>query len=370
VRPTRDSWKTALRVAIGLLLLLWIVHSIFVNEARTLARQGSLFDTQGRLVNWDGLPRLDQWRHGWTHGPPALAANLASVDAWAFASASALMGLMLYLGAARWRIALRVQGLDLPFGKVVQLSLVAHFFNAFLLGTVGGDVAKAYYAARETHHKKTETVLTVFADRVIGLWAMLLFGGLMVLPNYPLLLRPGLRTAVAFLLCMMAGATLFVGLAFRGGVSQAWKGARHWLRRLPRGEWLERTLESCRQFGRGRGFVWRSLAVSMLINVLVLLQFHVLAIGLHLHVSFLALGLVVPIVICVAALPIAPSGLGVRENLFVQLLAAPAIGVHATPALSLSLLAYAASLLWSLIGGLAYLTLKERTRFKDLATEE
>ena len=34
---------------------------------------------------------------------------------------------------------------------------------------------KAYYAARETHHKKTEAVLTVFVDRVIGLWSMLLF---------------------------------------------------------------------------------------------------------------------------------------------------------------------------------------------------
>jgi hypothetical protein len=48
----------------------------------------------------------------------------------------------------------------------------------------------------------------------------------------------------------------------------------------------------------------------------------------------------------------------VRENLFVQMLAV--IGVDPTSALSLSLLAYAGSLFWSLVGGVVYLVLKEK----------
>ena len=84
----------------------------------------------------------------------------------------------------------------------------------------------------------------------------------------------------------------------------------------------------------------------------------------------LALYLVVPVVICVSALPISPSGLGVRENLFVHLLSAPAIGVPATPALSLSLLAYAVSLFWSVVGGLAYMTLKDRRHLRDITQAE
>jgi hypothetical protein len=70
--------------------------------------------------------------------------------------------------------------------------------------------------------------------------------------------------------------------------------------------------------------------------------------------------LVVPVVICVAALPVTPSGLGLRENLFVVLLAHPSMGVPATQALSLSLLAFAGSLAWSLLGGLVYLTFRQR----------
>jgi glycosyltransferase 2 family protein len=358
------SWKTTARLILGVALLIWIVHSIFVNEAR------ESFKAAGRQAEWNSLTRLEKWRHGWHSGPPALAASLGSVETSAFLAALALMGGMLYAGAVRWHIALRAQGLELPLSHVIRISLIAHFFNGFLLGTAGGDVAKAYYAARETHHKKTEAVLTVVADRVVGLWGMLLFGGLMILPNYPLLLRPGLRTIMALLLAMLAGASLFVFLAFRGGVSRAWSGARAWLVRLPKGEWLQRVLDGCRVFGRTRWFVTRTLSLSMLVNVMMVLQFIVLARGLHLAVPGPALALVVPVVVCISALPISPAGLGVRENLFVHLLATPVIGVPATPALSLSLLAYSTSLAWSLLGGLAYLTLKDRRHLRELAAEE
>jgi glycosyltransferase 2 family protein len=373
VKTKRATWQTGLRVGVGVLLLVWIFHCIFVNEARTLARtpgQTTILTDTGEPVQWDALSRVEQWHYGWRYGPRALWATLSRVEVPAFGAALLLMGAMIYLGAVRWRLVLRIQGLELPLSHVLRLSLIAHFFNAFLLGTAGGDVAKAYYAAQETHHKKTEAVLTVFVDRIIGLWAMLLFGGLMVLPNYPLLLKPGLRTAVAFLLAMLGAATLFIVLAFWGGLSKAWSGARGWLRRLPKGDRLEQMLESCRVFGRHGGFLPQTLALSMAVNVLMVLQFLVLAHGLHQPISPLALGLVVPVVICIAALPISPSGLGVRENLFVYLLAASAIAVPATKALSLSLLAYAASVAWSLLGGLAYLTLKDRHHLKEMTQEE
>ena len=365
-----QTWKTNARIGVGLLLLVWIFHCIFVNEARTQARHGTLMAPTGQPVQWDHLSRLNQWRYGWRYGPPALAAKLGSVEPKAFLTALMLMGIMLYIGAVRWQIVLRVQGLDLPLTHALRISLIGQFFNAFLLGTVGGDVAKAYYAAKETHHKKTEAVLTVFVDRVIGLWAMLLFGGLMIAPNYALFAKPGLRTAAAVLVAMLAVGSGFMFLAFRGGVTKAWPGARRRLRDLPKGQWLERTLDSCRIFGQQRWFVARTLALSMLSNTMLVLLFLTLARGLHAEVPAMALFLVVPVVICISALPISPSGLGVRENLFVHLLAAPAIGVSATAALSLSLLAYAVTLAWSLAGGLVYITMKDRVHLKEVAVAE
>ena len=354
----RKIWKVAWRLGICLLLLLWIFHSIFVNEARIAARQ------QGQP--FDQLPRMEQWQKGWTQGPPQLWESLMRVSPLVFLGSTLLVGVILALGVLRWRMVLRVHGIVLPLSRAAEISLVAHFFNSFFLGSTGGDLMKAYYAARETHHKKTEAVVTVFVDRLVGLWAMLLFAGIMMLPNRALLLSDRLlRLPIIVVFCMLAASSAVVLIAFYGGVSRGWSGARDWLRRLPRGEWLEQLLEACREFGRERFFVSRALLISMLLNAVTVAQFMVLASGLGLKIPPLNMFVIVPTIICIASLPITPSGLGVRENLFVLMLAATPINVPATPALSLSLLAYAGTLVWSVAGGIVYLMFKERHHLKE-----
>jgi uncharacterized protein (TIRG00374 family) len=341
------------------------LHSIFLKEGRQVA--------QGQGLQWNSLSGVEQWKFAWHFGPIDLWQNLSVVEPRAFALSVLLMGSALALGILRWRTVLRVHGLDLSWGRATEISLVAHFFNSFLLGSTGGDLMKAYYAARETHHKKTEAVVTVFVDRLIGLWAMLLFACLMMLPNASLLFAHAKLRSVSLLILLMAiGCTAMVVLAFWGGVSRRWAGARERLRRLPKGAWLERSLDSCREFGRNRLFLWRALLISMLLNAFCVLQVMALAWGLHLKIPPLALFVIVPIVICISALPITPSGLGVRENLFVMMLATPSIGVPETSALSLSLLTLAGSLIWSLVGGVVYVSLKERHHLteRELSTSE
>ncbi|HXG48480.1 MAG TPA: lysylphosphatidylglycerol synthase transmembrane domain-containing protein [Methylomirabilota bacterium] len=329
--------------------MLWIIHSIFVNEAR-LSEGAEAFNQR---------PRLEQWSRGWRVGPSALLRRLGQIPPGPLAVSVALMGGTLLLGVARWQTALHVQGCHLRWGRDLEISFVAHFYNSFLLGSTGGDVMKAWYAARETHHRKTEAVLTVVIDRLIGLWAMLLFACVMMVFNFPVLFESRwLRLLSLVVTGMMLAGTAFFVLAFWGGVSRTWSGARHWLRRLPRGEWLEYVLDACRRFGRARFYVLKALGLSMLLNAVCVLQFIVLARGLGLSIAPIELFVVVPIVICLAALPITPSGLGVRENLFVQIL--HTLGVHPTDALSLSLLAYGGSLFWSLVGGGVYATLREK----------
>ena len=357
----RKIWTTSWKLGLCLLLLGWIFNTIFLKEART---------SIGPQV-WAKYSWTEQTQAAWRHGPPRLWSTLTMIDPAALSLSVILMGVTILLGIARWRMVLRVQGFDLQWSRTTEISLVAHFFNSFLLGSTGGDLMKAYYAARETHHKKTEAVVTVFVDRLLGLWAMLLFAGIMMLPNLSLLFgRSQFRPLALLILGMLVACSGVVVVAFWGGVSRTWTGARTWLRRLPKGEWLERSLNSCRQFGRAPFFVSRTLSISMLLNAVCVLQVLVLSQGLGLKVPWLVLFVTVPMIICISALPITPSGLGVRENLFVLMLSS--IGVPDTSALSLSLLAYAGSLFWSLVGGIVYAMLKERHHLaeKELEQEE
>jgi uncharacterized protein (TIRG00374 family) len=359
----RSCWRVGWRLAVCLLLLVWIFHSIFLSQGKA--------DADARGLDWSQLGRAGQWRLAWTTGPRELWRTLRLIQPAALAGSFGCVLLTILLGVARWRMVLRVQGLELPWGRAAGISFVAQFFNSFLLGSTGGDVIKALYAARETHHKKAEAVVTVFVDRLIGLWAMLLFAVVMMFPNLFLLTRHRQLAAPALLIVLMlGGASGVLGVAFWGGVSKRFPRARHWLRKFPKAELLERSLDSCRQFGRSKGFLSRTLGLSILVNLACVLQMTALSAGLGARVSLLSWMVIVPMIFCISALPITPSGLGVRENLFVLMLAVPEIGVARTTALSLSLLAFAGMLFWSLVGGIVYLGMKKKQHLEEVTHED
>lgn len=341
------------RLVICAVLLLWISHAIFTSEAELA------LSAAGR--NWSELGTWERWRAAWSIGPQHLLSTLSQVHPGWLALSLVAMGAALGFGVWRWRMVLHVHGLDLPFGRALQISMIAQFFNAFLLGSTGGDLMKAYYTSRQTDHKKTEAVVTVLADRLIGLVAMLLFAGAMMLVNLRFLLNYAELSAVIWaLLAMLTGCGTLLAVTFWGGLSRLWPNSRDWLRRLPKADLLEQALEAFRVLGRTSGFLRRTLGVSLLLNLACVLQVMAVGAGLGLTVPWTLWLVIVPTIICISALPITPSGLGLRENLYVLTLAGPGLQVPATQALAVSLLAYFGFLVWSLAGGVVYLMVRRR----------
>ena len=80
----------------------------------------------------------------------------------------------------------------------------------------------------------------------------------------------------------------------------------------------------------------KAVALSMALNLCCVMQLWVLSRGLGIVVSAWTLFAIVPMIISVSALPVTPSGLGVRESGFVLMLSAPSVDVNATAALSLA----------------------------------
>ena len=358
----KKAWNILWRVAVCVLLLGWIFLAIFYNEARLARLQLG--------EPWNELTRAERLHLAWTYGPPALLQTLLKVRLDSLLLAIALMGAMIWLGVARWQIMLRVQGLDFPFRRTFQISMVGQFFNSFLLGSVGGDLLKAYYVARETHHKKAEAVVTVLVDRLLGMSSMLALSCIMMAPNWQLIMshRP-LRLMAMFVIAMSMGCAGVFALAFWSGVSKGVPKARLWLAKMPKGELLLRSLDASRLYGKHPGQLLQAFAVSMASNVVAILHFVVLAWGFGLKIPTIALGVLVPMITSISTLPITPSGLGVRENLYVLALAAPSIHVHETRALLLSLIAFATTLVWSAVGGLVYATMRRREHLEEIQAD-
>src|SRR5437868_2137059 len=81
------------------------------------------------------------------------------------------------LTAASWHEMLMAIVSHIGQMRAFTLTLVGAFYNTFMPGSTGGDFLKALYASRQTTHR-TRAVMSVVIDRIIGLLALIILGGI------------------------------------------------------------------------------------------------------------------------------------------------------------------------------------------------
>lgn len=77
----------------------------------------------------------------------------------------------------RWYLLVRALHLPFTIRNAFRLGLVGTFYNTFLPGSIGGDFVKAFFIARGHPDRRAAAVATVFADRLFGLFGLILFAG-------------------------------------------------------------------------------------------------------------------------------------------------------------------------------------------------
>lgn len=88
----------------------------------------------------------------------------------------AMVGLILPMQIVRWFMLMRARGLDATIGRTFRLYFVGLFFNFCLPLSTGGDVVKAYYAAKRSD-RRADAMFSVLADRMTGLFGLLILAG-------------------------------------------------------------------------------------------------------------------------------------------------------------------------------------------------
>ena len=81
----------------------------------------------------------------------------------------------------RWFLLVRAQNLPFTLTNALRLGMVGNYFNTLLPGSVGGDVVKAAFLARE-QSRRAVAIATIILDRIIGLvgliWVVAVLGSL------------------------------------------------------------------------------------------------------------------------------------------------------------------------------------------------
>jgi len=326
------------------------------------------------------------------------------------------VGLVPTVGAFRFRLLLAVQGVKLKVRRVLGLTFLGYFFNNFMLGLTGGDVVKAYYVTRDTH-KRTEAVVTVFLDRVVGLIALAFLAGGMVVANLGdekfrkaaiyvwifvvmscfmvlMLYSRRLRRKVHHTMATVAsvGGGLILGsrvwskgwsavshevTVFLVIMSVVWVFAlvrplRHLLglqklrQRMAESKVIREMDEAFHVFSRKPGAALASFGMSFFCHFVTVSAVFGFARSLGItHLPFHYFLVFVPVIFMIAAVPVSLAGWGVQEAVFQMFFGA--VGVGATEAITLSFIyRLCAAVLWSLPGGVVLMLRKDRATAEEV----
>lgn len=253
------------------------------------------------------------------------------------------------LSSLRWLLLARPLGFKLPFGEFLSFYFIGMFFNLFAPSTIGGDVGRVFYLARDGGLKGEKSAFTAYAaisvlsDRAIGMAVLIWTGAaaLLLYPGYslPPVVRSATYAIALTVLAALAGAPLLGRL-----LKQEADPFRNCARR------------ALQLYARNWGPLAGAFALSAAVHLLQggLQRLLAQALGLDLPWSFCFI--LYPLVGTFSALPVSLNGIGLREGGYLFLLGT--IGIESEKAVAFSLLWFVIGILASLVGGLVFILRK------------
>jgi uncharacterized protein (TIRG00374 family) len=249
----------------------------------------------------------------------AALAGLVS-EPWTVALCTLVLFLTLPLSALRWGLLLRALGISIGFSKLFHFVGIGMVVNLFLLGSMGGDAARGIYAWRAAGGASARIAISLVADRLIGLIALVSIAALFAAFNWhrmqhvPALAALGLLL-FALLAAVVAGAALLLlGSRLVGSVER-------WLSAWPRLALLfgnVRDLLSLVLTHPGR--LVAAFALALAIHACVVAGAIIIAgatgIGRLAPADYV---FAMPLTLVANAVPLTPNGIGVGEAAFDQI---------------------------------------------------
>jgi uncharacterized protein (TIRG00374 family) len=275
-----------------------------------------------------------------------LSGMLAKADALYLIGAVLIFPLTYLITSYRFDLLLRALDIHMRLVRAFVLNMVGAFYNTFMPGSTGGDLLKAYYASKLTPHR-TRAVMCVIVDRVLGLLALIIIGGVAAASQW----NVSACRKVALGSGAIIGATAAGLIVFFVPVLRRLTGLDFILVRLPMQKTVHAAVETLEIYRRRPWIIAWSLIVSLPVHATVICSAMLagLAFGIlrdHWEYYWVA----VPVIVLAGSIPISPQGVGVMEG-FAILLLRPQGGTIAQ-AFTLTMCVRLVQMLWNLSGGL------------------
>ena len=284
----------------------------------------------------------------WSH-PSQILSAAAGADLRWIAGALALVLIDRTLMAMRWidLLVALAPGSRPPIGAVLRVFFVSSFVSNFV-PSVASDMYRAYALSRYDVHL-SESTASVLMDRALGVLSVVLVGAGALPFAHGIAAQRELIAALAavFGVCAVAIAVVFS------------EQAAFWLRtsaglipiRIVRHA-ADALTDAVRRYAMHHREMARVLALSIVVQLIRVLQAWCLGRALGIQLPFAAYCVFIPVIVLIMQLPITVNGIGTTQAAFLWLFAPQ--GVPAAPVFALSVLFLALGIVGTLPGGLLY----------------
>lgn len=272
---------------------------------------------------------------------------------WLLILAVVIFPLTYILTSIRWYRLLKALDIHLTLSRAFSLNMVGAFYNTFIPGSTGGDFLKAYYASKQTPHR-TRAVMSVFVDRIIGLLALVIMGGVMAAYQYftggaddPASHACGKIALLSGLIVLGTAGGLFV--FYHPALSRA-VGLDWIISRLPKQKQVKNAIQTMDLYRKHKMAAVGALLITFPVHITVVISAMLAGNAFGLTISPVYYFVAVPVIVLVGSIPISFQGAGVMEYFAILLVGRQGGTVSQAFALTMSI--RMVQMLWNLTGGI------------------
>ncbi len=254
---------------------------------------------------------------------------------------------LIAISALKWKFFLESFGTIVSLGHLIKLYILAYFVNLIMPSYLGGDLVRSWYVGKQVgqHAALSSTILERYTGILAMLSLALCFMWFVDLVTFEMKL-----TVILLFLALATGTCLALSPSIL-----------NWFSRFKIFSPIQKHLQKIQNcfllVRKNPSLLTKTLALSFLFHSLTVLN--TMAAGYAVGWWDPPIGdlfVVLPLILIIGALPIAPSGLGIQEGAFFFFL----VGIGATPeqALGIGIVLRIKQYLVAPIGGIFWLQMK------------
>ena len=255
------------------------------------------------------------------------------------------------INSLRWRLFVTAGGGSVSCWRTFKLALVGKFFNNFMPGMVGGDIARILILGQEIG-STSRSAASVIMERTAGLAGLIAVAALASIAN-PAVLR---YWFVALpVLAAVAGGLTMIAAYFSPRFSALLIQLSERLPLVRRySSKIRKLIDALFVFRERRRTLMLALALAVTFHFIACINVYVASLAIQFYPSFWDVLVITPVILLITAVPVSPRGIGWWEWCFGVLFAGA--GGTAAQGVAVALTLRATSLLMSLLGGVFFLT--------------